>query len=118
MRSSLFLLMVLVILAVCCSTATSAEELRQKDSATAVQPQATTRYLKGGKTTTTMSSADEERFPSQFRQYLGVLRLPSFSKLPLANQLTKVKQMFGKAGVNVFQLWYNSIRRGNNNVYM
>ncbi|KAE8890364.1 hypothetical protein PF005_g26388 [Phytophthora fragariae] len=113
MHLSQFLLLVLVTFSVCCSTLTSAEDPAQmKNSATAMQ-QASTRPLKGSKTTTDMTPADEERFTPNFRQYVGVFKLPSFSKLPLFKQLAVLKQKFGK-GVDVAaKAWFKYLRNRN-----
>ncbi|KAE8890448.1 hypothetical protein PF005_g9535 [Phytophthora fragariae] len=83
-----------------------------KNSATDMQ-QASTRHLKGIKTTTDMTPADEERITPNFGQYMGVFKLPSFSKLPLFKQLTVLKQKFGKGADVAVKAWFKLLRNRN-----
>ncbi|EGZ10358.1 hypothetical protein PHYSODRAFT_287018 [Phytophthora sojae] len=116
MRLIQFFLLVLVTFAVCCSALASAEDPNQmKNTVSTGQHQAATRYLKGSKTTTDMTSADEERFTPQFGQYWGIFRLPSFAKLPGAQQVAFLRQKFGKGAGKVINLWFRLVRRSSKN---
>ncbi|KAL3665003.1 hypothetical protein V7S43_010178 [Phytophthora oleae] len=89
MRLSQFLLFVIVAFAYC-SAVTTAENanLATFPSREAVGDER--RFLKGSKTTTDLDAAGEKRVGAttpSFKQYLGWIKLPSFSKMPGIEQL-------------------------------
>ncbi|GMF20083.1 unnamed protein product [Phytophthora lilii] len=99
MRFSHFLLLVVAVFLACCDTTTAAKIIVTRSNG-ALAFAAATRYLKGSTEITDQNVEGEERAGAQsFKQYLGMLKLPKFSNLPLIKQLNQIRLKFEeKAG--------------------
>jgi hypothetical protein len=97
MRFAQLLLLLIVSCIACCNSFTAAEsvdQVQQLTTDTDVTEDAH-RYLKGSSKKSDADAVDEERAVS-FKQYLGALKLPKFSKLPGVKQLNQIRRKYGK----------------------